>query len=129
MNNLSVAYVTLNTKWCTESGFESHHYHYNIIKYNNMETIDNCMRNTFGVITHRMSIDEVFEMYEGKDAMFYGDPLNISTEELEDILNYFENTEEYEYCSELKELITAKNFAEMDMFLHDLAEENGITLM
>ena len=30
---------------------------------------------------------------------------------------------------ELKELITAKNFAEMDMFLHDLAEENGITLM
>ncbi len=40
----------------------------------------------------------------------------------------FKNTEEYEYCSELKELITAKNFAEMDMFLHDLAEENGITL-
>ena len=94
-----------------------------------MEIIDNFMRNTFVVITHRMSIDEVFEMYKGEDAMFYGDPLNISTEELQDILNYFENTEEYEYCSELKELITAKNFAEMDMFLHDLAEENGITLM
>tara|TARA_R100000700_G_C3160129_1_gene136421 strand:- start:429 stop:713 length:285 start_codon:yes stop_codon:yes gene_type:complete len=93
-----------------------------------MEMIDNCMRNTFGVITHRMSVDEVFEMYKGEDAMFYGDPFNISTEELEDILNYFENTEEYEYCSELKELITAKNFAEMDMFLHDLAKENGITM-
>ena len=86
------------------------------------------MRNTFGVITHRISIDEVLEMYKEKDAMFYGDPLNPSVEELEDILNYFENTEEYEYCSELKELITAKNFAEMDMFLHDLAEENGITM-
>tara|TARA_R100000030_G_scaffold83739_1_gene66746 strand:- start:398 stop:682 length:285 start_codon:yes stop_codon:yes gene_type:complete len=93
-----------------------------------MEMMDNCMRNTFGVITHRISIDEVLEMYKEKDAMFYGDPLNISTEELQDILNYFENTEEYEYCSELKELITAKNYAKMDMFLHDLAQENGITL-
>ena len=94
-----------------------------------MEMIDNCMRNTFGVITHRMSIDEVFEMYKGEDAMFYGDPLNISTEELQDILNYFENTEEYEYCAELKELLTAKNFADMDIFLDKLAKENGITLV
>jgi len=93
-----------------------------------MEIIDNCMRNTFGVITHRMSVDEVLEMYKNEDAMFYGDPFNISTEELQDILNYFENTEEYEYCSELKELITAKNYAEIDMFLHNLAKENGITL-
>ena len=90
--------------------------------------IDNCMRNTFGVITHRISIDEVLEMYKEKDAMFYGDPLNPSTEELQDILNYFENTEEYEYCSELKELIEAKNYADMDMFLDKLAEDNGVTL-
>ena len=90
--------------------------------------IDNCMRNTFGVITHRISIDEVLEMYKEKDAMFYGDPLNPSIEELQDILNYFENTEEYEYCSELKELINAKNYADMDMFLDNLAQENGVTL-
>ena len=90
--------------------------------------IDNCMRNTFGVITHRISIDEVLEMYKEKDAMFYGDPLNPSIEELQDILNYFENTEEYEYCSELKELIDAKNYADMDMFLDNLAQENGVTL-
>jgi len=86
------------------------------------------MRNTFGVITHRISIDEVLEMYKEKDAMFYGDPLNPSIEELQDILNYFENTEEYEYCSELKELINAKNYADMDMFLDNLAQENGVTL-
>jgi len=85
------------------------------------------MRNTFGVITHRISIDEVLEMYKEKDAMFYGDPLNISVEELEDILNYFENTEEYEYCSELKELINAKNVADIDMFLNNLVEKNGKT--
>ena len=89
--------------------------------------IDNCMRNTFGVITHRISIDEVLEMYKGKDAMFYGDPFNISTDELKDILNYFENTEEYEYCSELKELIDAKNVADIDMFLHNLVVKNGKT--
>ena len=89
--------------------------------------IDNCMRNTFGVITHRISIDEVLEMYKGKDAMFYGDPFNISTDELKDILNYFENTEEYEYCSELKELIEAKNYADMDMFLDKLVARNGYT--
>ena len=94
-----------------------------------MEIMDNCMRNTFGVITHRISIDEVLEMYKEKDAMFYGDPLNPSAEELQDILNYFENTEEYEYCAELKELITAKNYAEMDIFLDKLAQENGITLI
>ena len=89
--------------------------------------IDNCMRNTFGVITHRISIDEVLEMYKGIDAMFYGDPFNISTDELKDILNYFENTEEYEYCSELKELIDAKNVADIDMFLHNLVVKNGKT--
>ena len=89
--------------------------------------IDNCMRNTFGVITHRISIDEVLEMYKGKDAMFYGDPFNISTDELKDILNYFENTEEYEYCSELKELIDAKNVADIDMSLDNLVVKNGKT--
>ena len=93
-----------------------------------MEMIDNCMRNTFGVITHRISIDEVLEMYKDKDAMFYGDPLNISIEELEDILNYFENTEEYEYCAELKELIEGKKYFAIDLFLEELAEKNGITL-
>ena len=93
-----------------------------------MEIIDSCMRNTFGVITHRISIDEVLEMYKGKDAMFYGNPLDITDEEIKDIINYFENTEEYEYCAELKELLTAKNYADLDILLDKLAEENGITL-
>ena len=91
--------------------------------------IDNTMRNTFAVLTNRCSIEDILTQYTGEDAMFYGDPFNISTEELQDILNYFENTEEYEYCAELKELITAKNYAEMDMFLDKLAEENGVTLI
>ena len=90
--------------------------------------IDNTMRNTFGVLTNRCSIDDILDQYEGKDAMFYGNPLNITDEEIEDIIKYFENTEEYEYCAELKELLNAKNFADLDIFLDKLAEENGVTL-
>ena len=89
--------------------------------------IDNMMRNSFGVLTNRCSIDDILENYSGMDAMFYGNPLDLRTEELQEMLEYFENTEEYEYCSELKELIDAKNVADFDMFLDKLAEKNGIT--
>jgi len=90
--------------------------------------IDSLMRNSFGVLTNRCSVDDILEMYEGMDAMFYGNPLDLRTEELQEMLKYFENTEEYEYCSELKELIEAKNYADMDIFLDKLAQENGVTL-
>ena len=93
-----------------------------------MVNIDNIMRNTFAVVTNRCEVEDILEMYEGKDAMFYGNPLDITIEDIDEVINYFENTEEYEYCAELKELLTAKNFAEMDMFLDKLAKENGITM-
>ena len=89
--------------------------------------MDNLMRNSFGVLTNRCSIDDILDNYSGVDAMFYGNPLDLRTEELQEMLEYFENTEEYEYCAELKELIDAKNCADMDMFLDKLAEKNGIT--
>ena len=90
--------------------------------------MDNLMRNSFGVLTNRCSIDDILENYSGTDAMFYGNPLDLRTEELQEMLEYFENTEEYEYCSELKELIDAKNVADFDMFLDKLAKTNGKTL-
>ena len=89
--------------------------------------MDNLMRNSFGVLTNRISIEEVLTQYSGTDAMFYGNPLDLRTEELQEMLEYFENTEEYEYCSELKELIEAKNYADMDMFLDNLVAKNGYT--
>ena len=91
--------------------------------------IDNIMNNTYGVLTNRVSVEDILEMYEGKDAMFYGNPLDITDEDIKEMIEYFENTEEYEYCAELKELLTAKNFADLDMFLDKLAEENGVTLI
>ena len=90
--------------------------------------IEICMRNTFGVITNRCTMDDILDQYEGKDAMFYGNPLNITDEHIKEMIEFFENIEEYEYCAELKELLTAKNFAEMDMFLHKLVKENGVTM-
>ena len=91
--------------------------------------IDSLMRNSFGVLTNRCTIDDVLDNYSGMDAMFYGNPLDLRTEELQEILEYFENTEEYEYCSELKELIDAKNSADFDMFIDKLASKNGVTQM
>ena len=90
--------------------------------------IDNLMRNSFGVLTNRMSVEDVLTQYSGAGAMFYGNPFDFRTEELQEMLEYFENTEEYEYCSEIKELIDAKNEADIDMFLDKLASNNGITL-
>mgnify|MGYP005829232549 FL=1 len=90
--------------------------------------IEICMRNTFGVITNRCTMDDILDQYNGEDAMFYGNPLDITDEDIKEMIEFFENIEEYEYCAELKELLTAKNFAEMDMFLHKLVKENGVTM-
>ena len=90
--------------------------------------IDNTMRNTFAVLTNRCSIEDILTQYTGEDAMFYGNPLNIADEEIKDMIEYFELLEEYENCAQLKELLDAKNYADLDMFLDKLAKTNGKTL-
>jgi malate/lactate dehydrogenase len=92
------------------------------------DMIDSIMRNTYGVLTNRCSIDDVLEQYKGKDAMFYGNPLDINDDDIQEVIEYFETTEEYEKCSELLELLKAKESAEFDMFIDNLASKNGITL-
>ena len=63
--------------------------------------IDNIMRNTFGVLTNRVSIEDILEMYEGEDAMFYGNPYGMKPEDVDEVISYFEGTEEYEKCQQL----------------------------
>tara|TARA_R110000824_G_scaffold29104_2_gene97150 strand:- start:422 stop:700 length:279 start_codon:yes stop_codon:yes gene_type:complete len=89
--------------------------------------IEICMRNTYGVITNRCSIDDILDQYKNEDAMFYGDPINITDEDINEMIEFFENTEEYEKCGELLELLNAKETADFDMFLDNLANKNGIT--
>ena len=63
--------------------------------------IDNIMRNTYGVLTNRCSVEDILEQYTNEDAMFYGNPYEITVEDVEEVIEYFENTEEYEKCQEL----------------------------
>ena len=88
--------------------------------------IEECMRNTYAVLTNKCIIEDILE--DEPTSMFYGNPLNAKVEDIDEVINFFENTEEYEKCGELLELTKAKEFAEFDMFLDNLANKNGVTL-
>ena len=87
--------------------------------------IDNIMSNTYGVLTNRVSVEDILEMYTGEDAMFYGNPPKMTLEDVDEVINYFENTEEYEKC---KELVDFKNILGLDLFLNKLRIKNGKTI-
>ena len=63
--------------------------------------IEIIMSNTYGVLTNRCSVEDILEQYEGIDAMFYGNPYDITIEDIDEVINFYENIEEYEKCSEL----------------------------
>ena len=88
--------------------------------------IEECMRNTFDILTNRQTVEEILDS-EPK-TMFYGNPFEVQDEDINEMIEFFENTEEFEKCSELLDLLKAKEFAEFDMFLDNLASKNGITL-
>ncbi len=88
--------------------------------------IEECMRNTFDILTNRQTIEEILDS-EPK-TMFYGNPFEVQDEDINEMIEFFENTEEFEKCSELLELLKAKESAEFDMFIDNLASKNGITL-
>ena len=87
--------------------------------------IEECMRNTFDILTNRQTIEEILDS-EPK-TMFYGNPFEVQDEDINEMIEFFENTEEYEKCGELLELLKAKAFAELDMFLENLRIKNGQT--
>ena len=72
------------------------------------------MRNTFAVVTNRCGVEDILEIYEGEDAMFYGNPLDIAIEDIDEVIKYFENTEEYENC---QQLIYVRNDKVVDNFI------------
>ena len=91
-----------------------------------MVMMEECIRNTYEVLTMKQSIEDILDS-EPK-SIFYGNPFDITDEDIKEMIEFFENTEEYEKCSELLELTKAKEFAEFDMFLDNLASKNGITI-
>ncbi len=74
----------------------------------------------------KQSIEDILDS-EPK-SIFFGNPFDITNEDIEEIIKFFEDTEEYEKCSELLELLKAKEDAEFDMFIDNLVNKNGSTL-
>ena len=87
--------------------------------------IDKCMNNSYKVMTFKSTVEDILE--KDNKAMFYGNPLDYTTEDIDEVIDYFENTEEYEKCGELLEEKYAKEHADFDIFIHKLAETNGVT--
>ena len=84
--------------------------------------IEECMRNTYAVLTNKCIIEDILE--DEPTSMFYGNPFNITHEDIDEMVNFFENTEEYEKCGELVEV---KKYVDFDKFLHKLGVINGVT--
>ena len=63
--------------------------------------IETIMNNTYGVLTNRCSVEDILDQYKGVDAMFYGNPYDIECADIDEVINFYENTEEYEKCAEL----------------------------
>ena len=87
--------------------------------------IDKCMNNSYKVMTFKSTVEDILE--KDNKAMFYGNPLDYTTEDIDEVIDYFENTEEYEKCGELLEEKYTKEHADFDIFIHKLAETNGVT--
>jgi len=69
-------------------------------------------------MTFKSTIEDILE--KDNQAMFYGNPLDYTTEDIDEVIEYFENTEEYEKCGELLNEKNAKNAAEIDIKIHNL---------
>ena len=54
------------------------------------------MSNTYGVLTNKCSVEDILNQYEGEDAMFYGNPYDIECTDIDEVINFYENTEEYD---------------------------------
>ena len=86
--------------------------------------IDIIMNNTYGVLTNRVSVEDILEMHTGEDAMFYGNPYKMTLDDVDEVIQYFEDIEEYEICSEL---VDCRNSLDLDLFLEGLRIKNGQT--
>ena len=83
--------------------------------------IEECMRNTFDILTNRQTIEEILDS-EPK-TMFYGNPFEVQDEDINEMIEFFENTEEYEKCDELNDY---RNLRDLDIFLENLRIKNGL---
>ena len=61
--------------------------------------IEECIKNTYEVLTNKQSVENILE--DEPTSMFYGNPFDITLEDVDEMIKFFENTEEYHKCMEL----------------------------
>ena len=84
--------------------------------------IEKCMRNTYEVLINKKDMKNFLE--KEPKIVFYGYPLGMELEDIDEMIKFFEYTEEYEKCSEL---VDYRNSRDLEMFLESLRIKNGIT--
>ena len=83
---------------------------------NNID-IKRIMGNTYKVLTDKCTVEDILNKYSGSWSMFYGNPYEIEYADIDEVIDFFENTEEYEKCAELMKV---KN----SMYLEELLDYN-----
>tara|TARA_R110002012_G_scaffold190182_2_gene357770 strand:+ start:460 stop:738 length:279 start_codon:yes stop_codon:yes gene_type:complete len=81
------------------------------------------IRNTYKVLTFKESIETILENDE--KAIFFGNPFELTNEDINEMIKFFEDVQEYEKCGELESVIEVRAWAELDMFLEDLDIKKG----
>ena len=84
--------------------------------------VEKCMRNTYEVLINKKDMENFLE--KEPKIVFYGYPPGKELEDIDEMIEFFESTEEYEKCGELVEY---RNLRDLDIFLEELRIKNGIT--
>ena len=69
-----------------------------------LEMLDEANRNSYAILTGGISMDKVTE----EEFMLVHNPFSPEKEDLEGIMGYFIETEEYEKCAVIRDLIEAR---------------------
>jgi len=77
-----------------------------IDNYSDTEILDVSMNNAYRVLTKRTTLNQLLPSDDDEDGFWmpYRNFKNPSEEEIDDVINYFIETEEYEKCAELTKI-------------------------
>ena len=87
------------------------------------EFIEIGINNSYLIMTGKLTVEELIE-YKSDSIIFFTSPENYTIEDIDEMIKYFENTEEYEKCNELSH---CRNILDLDIFLENLRIKNGTT--
>ena len=74
--------------------------------YNDIEILDVSMNNAYRILTKKSTFDQLFPSDDEEDGFWmpYRNFNNPSKEEIDNVIDYFIETEEYEKCAELTKI-------------------------